>query len=557
MATVAFFDFKGMVPGRSPRLIPEDVGQLVVNFDNGRGTLLPFNDASVVGTLGKSGGIKTLYKLADGIMLHWNDPVSVARLPIENNATNRIAYTGDGTPKQTDEDLADSPPSTIWPAVSYALGLPAPAEAPEVSVSQAAVSGLLQLQWDVAGTVDAAQGGRTARVYTYTFVNQWGQEGPPSDPSHIVYANDQDIVRVEGFELPLVGDYLIEAIRIYRAVTGTVSDTEYLFVAEIPAATTHYDDSLTDTELGESLITETWSPPPDDLAGLTGMANGVLAGFVDNAVYLCEPYQGHAWPEDYVRYVDYPVVALAASGNMLFIATEGYPYVLIGSHPTAMSLVKHDKARAMAAVGNGALYVSAQGIMLVTAGEARLLTADTIDQKFWESLNPASMHCYYHDERYFGFYSGATPTITGVPTTGGFIYDFKGQQLFFIDLGYTVGAAFSDPIDALLYLCDDSISATDYLTWDTDSGAPLSASWRSKQVETSKRNMEAARVSAEGYPVTFRLLADGVLQIEKTVLNNEPFRLPSGYKGRVLEVEIDSEDEIHGVFLADYVGELE
>jgi hypothetical protein len=33
--------------------------------------------------------------------------------------------------------------------------------------------------------------------------------------------------------------------------------------------------------------------------------------------------------------------------------------------------------------------------------------------------------------------------------------------------------------------------------------------------------------------------------------------LPSGYKGRVLEVEIDSEDEIHGVFLADYVGELE
>jgi hypothetical protein len=69
--------------------------------------------------------------------------------------------------------------------------------------------------------------------------------------------------------------------------------------------------------------------------------------------------------------------------------------------------------------------------------------------------------------------------------------------------------------------------------------------------------MEAARVSAEGYPVTFRLLADGVLQIEKTVLNNEPFRLPSGYKGRVLEIEIDSEDEIHGVFLADYVGELE
>lgn len=563
MATIAFFDFKGMVPGRSPRLIPESVGQLVVNADNRKGTLLPFSGPTEVGELGKNGGIKTLYKLAAGIMLHWNDPVHVARLPIENNATNRIAYTGDGAPKQTDEALADSPPSTIWPAVSYALGIPAPAEAPEVSVSQAAVSGLLQLQWDVAGTVDAAQGGRTARVYTYTFVNNWGQEGPPSDPSHIVYANDQDIVRVEGFELPLTGDYLIESIRIYRAVTGALTDTEYLFVAEIPAATTHYDDSLTDTELGEALITELWSPPPADLAGLAGMANGILAGFVANAVYLCEPYQGHAWPEDYVRYVDFPVVALAASGNMLFIATEGYPYVLIGNHPTAMSLVKHDKAqacvsgRSMAAVGNGALYVSAQGIVLVTGSEARLLTADVIDKKFWESLNPASMHCHYHDERYYGFYTGATPTIQGVPTEGGFIYDFKQQQLFFIDLGVAVSAACGDPITGLLYFCDDSIVSTSYLSWDSNPGSTLEIFWRSKQAEMPKRNIEAARVSAEGYPVTLRLFADGVQQIEKSVVDNEPFRLPTGYKARVVETEIESAYEVHGVFLADYFGELE
>jgi len=560
MSKVSFFAFGGMKPVISDKLLPENNATRAVNTDLITGNIRPYWQPELDLPLSKTGTIQTLFEIKEGIWLHWNEEVNVARIPIENNNLNRVAFTGTDQPRVTDSVLATQGGGTNYPEVSYALGVPVPDLILDINVSVTPPDGV-QLNWDIAGTAEDAQGDRIARVYTYTFVNQFGEEGAPADPSQVAYTNQDECVELTNFAGAPTGPYLIENVRIYRSLGTGIGQTTYLLVDEVPFPVVEpYVDCKTDAELGEALPSATWSEPPTGLRGITAMANGMLAGFVDNTIYFSEPYQAHAWPEDYVRSVDFNVIGLASSGNMLFVMTEGYPYVIIGNHPEVLSINKLEKSQACTSsrsivdMGAGAVYASSDGLIGINTSGAQLISEGVFDKRTWALINPDTVHGYFYKDKYFGFYE-ADPGVgaaVGLPDNGSFVFDpARGHVVFSDEVGT---AGYFDQIDGKLYYVKESPNQV--YAWDSDTTGNLTFIWQSRIIEAKRTNFTAARVQAKGYPLTFRLYVDGAVKREITVNSKRPFRLPSGFTERDWSLEVEGTEMVEGIFMADTMEEL-
>ena len=90
-----------------------------------------------------------------------------------------------------------------------------------------------------------------------------------------------------------------------------------------------------------------------------------------------------------------------------------------------------------------------------------------------------------------------------------------------------------------------------------DQGSSLTYLWRSKVFPmVYQQNLSFGQVLADGYPVTFRLYAGGALRHTQTVQDNQPFRLPSGYRTRFHEFEVEGTATIIEVLLASSSAEL-
>jgi hypothetical protein len=202
--------------------------------------------------------------------------------------------------------------------------------------------------------------------------------------------------------------------------------------------------------------------------------------------------------------------------------------------------------RSIAAADGGVLYASPDGLIFVSlSGQVSNVTAALFSRKEWQALNPSSIHGYYHDGRYHGFYNNGA-------VQRGFIFDpAQGSASFtFTDTYATAG--FADLVQDNLYLK----VGTNIVKWNANS-TQLSYTWRSAIFETpTPLNFGHAQVSAKTYPATFRLYADGVLKHTETVANNDPFKLPSGYRARYHEVEISGTAEVLSVAVAQSVQEL-
>jgi hypothetical protein len=56
--------------------------------------------------------------------------------------------------------------------------------------------------------------------------------------------------------------------------------------------------------------------------------------------------------------------------------------------------------------------------------------------------------------------------------------------------------------------------------------------------------------------VTFKLYADGVLKMTKTVQNNNQFRLPSGFRAYEWALQLEGTSEVIEAAIADSTAEL-
>jgi len=185
MAGVKIISFLGKAPKISPELLPNTAAQIATNCKLYSGDLLPYPQPVVVANTSRPGAIKTLYALRnpsnpnDLKWLSWTTNVDIAVASTNLQDEQRFYYTGDGSPKISNYELATtgSPP---YPIGYYDLGLPVP---PDTSVlttvastfTTASTSTFARDAGNIATIVtSAAHGLRTGNIITvsgFTFTS--------------------------------------------------------------------------------------------------------------------------------------------------------------------------------------------------------------------------------------------------------------------------------------------------------------------------------------------------------------------------------------------------
>lgn len=565
---IAFTQFLGANSDVSDELLQPNYAVEATNVLTDQGALSTWKGLNSVGISpvwnSKTGANKKLFLMNNNLWLAWPVVTDAALLQMANNSDWQVAFTdlldasSTAGPKYTSLSLAVAGGGTTYPTSFHPLGIIAPtAKLVATVIAKPAPANSVIINWEVSGTVTDAISNRIARTYVYTYVNEAGRQGPPSASSDIAYSNDDETITLSGFIAAPQVD--ITKIRIYVASSGGT----FNFLKESAASTANL--SITDNTVGTAITSTTYSPPPNNLQGITAMANGMLAGYVNNNLYFSEPYQSHAWPEDYIKSVDYPIKGLSAIGNMLYISTDSYPLISVGNSPAFMSFTKlgaiqaNVSSRSMVNMGVGVMYASRDGIVLLAAGQAVMVSDGIISELAFQAMVPSSIHAYFYRDKYIGFYdSGLTGTIVldsgeTLPAKGGFILDTKRKTVSYTDV--YCDAAFSDKLGGKLYL--SILSADTNKLYEWNEGTPnLTQAWKTKPVQTEPINFSVARVWAKRYPLTFQLYGDDAVTHTQTVTSQEPFRLPSGYRSRKWAVRITGDTYVNGIFLATSVQEL-
>lgn len=532
--------FSGIAPKLNPSRLAVGMAQVATNVDLTSRTIKPHKVAAAVVTGLTAANPSTIYRFGQDLVsdtqywFRWTDDVDVVKGAIANDQTERTYFTHPTLgPRVTDNTKALTGGSGDYPFGSFKLGVPKPIITP------------------VANLLASGAGSLETRMYCFTYVTAYGEEGPPSEPSTgIDVPSSGSTVRLTSLGSAVPSGYEnITAKRIYRTLTGNLT-TEFQLVDEIPISQSTYDDSIASSNLQETLPSATWYPPPATAFGIVQMANGITVVFDGYDVYPSEAYQPYAYPPAYSLSVDYPIVGGKSVGSSTVVLTTGHPYLLTGSDPSAMSLVKLESAqscvskRSIAAVEGGVIYASPDGLMLVTAaGGVTNLTQAFYDRAAWQQLSPATIHGYAHDGKYVAFFGG----------TGGFVYDPQQGDAAITRLDFYASAGYSDLLQDALYLK----VGTEIRKWAAGS-TNMTATWKSGVIELPRPlNPACGKVRATAYPVTFRLYTDGALKHTQTVTSDSPFWMPAGYRASRLELEVVTDTgEVTVVGVADSPQEL-
>ncbi len=304
-----------------------------------------------------------------------------------------------------------------------------------------------------SGSTDVAT--NTATSYVYTFVNDLGQESGPSPTSSTLLRPDGVSVTVTTpVDVPsgVSVDYGVTTKRIYRAATGNIG-TVFRFVAEIPLTTADYVDLLTDSDLGETLISELWVLPPDDLQGILALPNGITAGFAKNQLCLSAQNYPHAWPIEYRLNTDTAIVGIGNVDNTVIIGTQSFVYIASGNDPAAYSMSKFEVPYACVSkksfaylTGIGVVFAGPDGLMAVSGpGQVRNLTDSIFTREQWQALNPSSIFGVAHNDIYWMFWENGSER-------GCYGIDMKANGFGLIRMPFYASAVYTDPIEDKLYM---------------------------------------------------------------------------------------------------------
>lgn len=535
MALIKVTQFGGLIPSQDKSMLPETAAQVAVNCRLTSSTLDSYKAPVEVYNPFQT-NIQTIYRYQQASLddtkfwFTFSADVDVVKGAVSGDIQERTYWTGDGYPKVTDSAIAVS--GAPYPTNAYRLGVLAPTTAPILTVS--------------APEFPIPTALAEIRVYVYTFVTAWGEESAPSEPSIATDLKSGDTVTLLALQTSPNGNNNVARKRIYRTSLGTTS-TEFLYVAEIPASQSSYVDNALATDLGEVLSTADSTVLPENARGLTSMANGIMAAFLDYDVYLSEAFKPHSWPSGYMQAVDFPIVGLGAFASSLVILTSGSPYVLTGADPQSVSLEKLampyacvSKRSICNAFGN-VIYASPDGLVSIGQDGVQVLTEKLMTRLEWQTYNPSSMMCVVWDDRIFMFYDNGT-------TQGCITLDGK-QGLVETDVYAT--AAFTDPVTGSLYLVIDNV------IYKWNAGAPLEYRWKSKKfTHPNYVNFEWGQVLANDYPVTMNLYADGILRATRVATSVKPFTLPSGFKSRYWELELIGNTPVVTAIAAQSVEEI-
>jgi hypothetical protein len=520
-------DFKGEIPRRHPRLLPMEYAQVARNTRLDDGTIAPVRQKALVTTLAADAG--TIFYHKDAWFSFPGD-VDVVPGPV---ADDRLYLTGDGTPKMR------------VAGVTYPLALPAPADAPTANMS---------------GTPDDEIASFV--VYAYTFVTQFDEESAPSPTTDAFLWSAGNTVTLSGFADAPDGRG-VDRIRIYRSQTSGLGVTDLYFVDEIPIASASYTHDLSERPLQEVLPSADYDPPPDSMAGLVSLPNGMMAAFDGKEVLFSEPFRPHAWPEKYRLTVDRDIVGLAAFGTTLAILTTATPYVAQGTAPENMVMEKMERdlpcvaKRGIVDMGYAAVYPSSEGLVMITGNNAEVISRNLFTVEQWKALNPASFHAEQYEGRYFYAH---TPVGDAQQSMG--IVDITGAQPYYIETDEQPITMTRNPATGALYMLK---AGRQIYRWDAPEAELKAQVWRSRLYNlTSPVSYAGILVEADeaigtvptgATPNLTRVYADGALVRELSDLN-EPARLPGGFRAKKWAIEITGYVPITGISMAQSYDDL-
>lgn len=526
---LSLVSMRGELPKLRPHLLPDGAAQVAQNCRTERGAIEPLREPVTVETPAKVGTVQSILKLGS-IFLHWLQDVDAVEGAIAETQ-RRTYFTGDGVPKITDDQLAIIGGGAEYPVTSYILGIPAPALAPQVAI--------------VGTATDDNEALVEARLYAYSYVSGWGEEGQLSTASGVIEVSPGQSVDLSGMSDAPDGNYNIVTKRIYRVLSGT-SDAEFQFVAEVPVAQATYSDTLDSEDLNEICPSEAWTMPPGDMHSLRMHPNGFLVGASGKELCVSEAGFLHAWPVDYRATVNSEIVGLGLNGTSVIILTAAGPHLATAVTPDSITIEQMDvrqgcvSKRSIAHFDGGVAYASPDGLCVVGAAGNGVITQMTRDQ--WQALKPESMLGVVHDGLYLAFYDTGS-------ATGCIMVNLASGDLYHADIHAT--AAWSDPATDILYL----VVGSDIVAWDQ--GAAKTYTWRSRDhVHPGPVNYAAARLLADSYPVTVRVIADGVQRHEQAVTDAGMFRLPGGFLARRWEIEIEGTATVDAFDMATTAGDL-
>jgi hypothetical protein len=534
--------FAGIAPGVSPRLLADQFGQIAENIDFESGRLVSTKTDTDEFTLANSTR-RSIYKYEYGssssVWLQWNEEVDVVPGPIPGDTTDRLYFTGDDYPRIGWSTTIVS--GSSYPNNSYRLGVPAPSGQPILSISGELTDGS-------DDTVDMTALTPNDVSYVYTYVTADGREGPPSPPSDVVEMVDGQTATLtltnETFDSGHnLGSGSLK--RIYRSNTGS-TNTQFQFVKEIPIADESEPDSSDAATLGEVLPSDTWIGPPDDdtslypdgqLKGLIALAQGTMAGFTGKRFCLSEPFLPHAWPIQYRITTEEDIVAIASTSNGVAALTDGQPYFITGTEPSAMTAVRVDLAQACVNVhsvvdmGDYVLYAGPDGLCSVQSAQGSVVTEGQISVKQWNAdFSPTTYRAFRHEGTYVAFHG-----------SGGWVFDPRGGEaaLSKLDISTVVRGGYRNPKDGQLYtIVGNKIKK--YQGGSTNNTLKFKSK---KFVTPAPVSMGWVSVHADVYPVTVKVYGDGTLLAHYTLTKSgstytQATTVPSGVSNGTLREPI-------------------
>ena len=525
MPTVNIKAFDGLKPLVDPVLMDNGSAQIANNVKLISGAVQPLKGTTTLKALTKTAP-KTIFRYGSSSIeteywLEFINRTDVMRSPIADNQYGML-YWADGTSvRYAPNTLILS--GSSYPGASYKLGIPAPANNP-----------------NLGGTAPTEAEANVSLTAVYTYVSTFGEEGPPSTASAVYAVDINSPITVSNMSSAPTGDYSIQTKRIYLSSTSG-SNTEFQFWKEVPVSAASVTGSYVQADLGEVLPSADWVAPPDGLRGLRMMANGIAIGFVENTAYASEPNLPHAWPHQYPA--DYRIVGVGTFGQSAAFLTDAFPYVLSGVDPAAMSFEKLSLPQACVSIdsivetGAAVYYASPDGLVMIGSGGIDIVTKSLLTPEQWREYNPSSIKASVNEQRYIGLFTKTDGT------RGVMIFDFSGSGATFtttdINSGAAITAMHHDARTDTLYLAQGA-NIVRY-----DRGSALTYTWKSKTFRAAyPMNFGFGQLVADAYPVTMKVYADGQLKATKTVNDNNLFRLPSGFRAMDWEIELSGTAKI-------------
>jgi hypothetical protein len=521
------------LPKYLPEQLPINAAANSLNAIVKDGLLKPLKDLGADLGVALNVGTKTVfyYPFGAGFWFSFSDDTDVVLSPVSGNNEGRVYWTSESGLPQMGVAATLTGGVAPYPTVSYNLGVPAP---------DSAISSV------VTGTASAVENENVEFIYTYTYVTEAGEESAPAPVSALYTVGPDQTSTLTVPDTGVPGNYNIVQKRIYRSDGGN----DYKLLDTIAVAVTAYTDTL-DPYLvsGDAVASWDWDTPPTDLRGLTLLVNGILAGYTGNFVYLSEPYRPHAFPSQNIQRFDYDVVGLAAFSQGTLVFTSAKNYLLYGYEPLSMQTVPidHDQVcvskRSIVDAGEYAVYAGPDGLSVISNQGGQIISAGVLSTDQWQELDPSSIHGYFWQGWYIGFYDNGTKQ-------GSFLFNVQTRDHIIWTDRYC-DAAFKVPGESTI-----TCTVNDSLRKWID-GSELPLTYETKIFEFKHVAVfTVLRVLAESYSnISIEIWMDDVLNTTVTVTSEAVVKFPMR-RCTSLQLKIAATDTIRQIAMAGNVWEL-